>query len=500
MKNFTFGTLEYVRPDVDAFEEKLKGFTERIKNAKSYAEVKAVILENDKVMSSLYTMLTVASIRNTLNTTDEFYEKEVAFTDERLPAAAPTEIAFTKAILDCPFTKELEEDLGKEYLVAAKRSLDRFNDKLVPFMQEENRLTTEYQKLMATAQIEFDGKTLNLYGIQKYFENPDREVRRAAFKKYSEFYESNEERLENIFSKLVDLRTRMGKALGYDTFTPLGYLQQGRSDYGQREVAAFREQVRKEIVPLCEKLYEAQAKRIGVDRVMAYDEKFVFPDGNAEPIGDEAFMVAEAQKMYHDISPETGEFIDYAGVSTDIAEIHSMSMEQFCYPYAERFFGDKADKYRFQHLQEAITFVPFGVAVDEFQHIIYENPNLTPKERTYEWHKLEEKYMPWRRYTDDPFMERGGYWYHKIHIFLYPFYYINYTLTTMGAMEFKKRYAEDKKKAFADYLALCDAGGSKSYLELLKVAHLRVPFEDGSVKEAISYAKDILLDSIEKMK
>lgn len=568
MKNFTFGTLEYVRPDVDAFEEKLKGFTERIKNAKSYAEVKAVILENDKVMSSLYTMLTVASIRNTLNTTDEFYEKEVAFTDERLPVVAPAEIAFTKAILDCPFTKELEEDLGKEYLVAAKRSLDRFNDKLVPFMQEENRLTTEYQKLMATTQIEFDGKTLNLYGIQKYFENPDREVRRAAFKKYSEFYESNEERLENIFSKLVDLRTRMGKALGYDTFTPLGYLQQGRSDYGQREVAAFREQVRKEIVPLCEKLYEAQAKRIGVDRVMAYDEKFVFPDGNAEPIGDEAFMVAEAQKMYHDISPETGEFIDfmiehelmdlenkpnkantgymtslpdykapfvfscfnhtifdmevlshelghafagyramrhqpiidYAGVSTDIAEIHSMSMEQFCYPYAERFFGDKADKYRFQHLQEAITFVPFGVAVDEFQHIIYENPNLTPKERTYEWHKLEEKYMPWRRYTDDPFMERGGYWYHKIHIFLYPFYYINYTLTTMGAMEFKKRYAEDKKKAFADYLALCDAGGSKSYLELLKVAHLRVPFEEGSVKEAISYAKDILLDSIEKMK
>ena len=81
MKNFTFGTLEYVRPDVDAFEEKLKGFTERIKNAKSYAEVKAVILENDKVMSSLYTMLTVASIRNTLNTTDEFYEKEVAFTE-----------------------------------------------------------------------------------------------------------------------------------------------------------------------------------------------------------------------------------------------------------------------------------------------------------------------------------------------------------------------------------------------------------------------------------
>lgn len=568
MADFKFGDLQYVRPDIDAFEEKTKEFTQRVRNAKSYDEVKAVILENDAFGAQIYTMSTVAHIRNTLNTTDGFYEGEIAFLEERMPAAMPTVNELTKAILNCPFTKELEADLGKEYLVAAQRSLDSFKEELVPFMQEENRLTTEYQKLMATARIEFDGKELNLYGIQKYFENPNREIRRAAFKKYSEFYESNEPKLEEIFSKLVDLRTRMGKALGYGTFTPLGYLQQGRSDYGQKEVAAFREQVRKEIVPLCEKLYEAQAKRIGVDRIMAYDEKFVFPDGNAEPVGDEAFMVEEARKMYHDLSPETGEFIDfmidhdlmdlenkpnkantgymtslpvykapfvfscfnhtifdmevlthelghafagyramrkqpimeYHGVSTDIAEIHSMSMEQFCYPYAERFFGDKADKYRFQHLQEAITFVPFGVAVDEFQHIIYENPDLTPKERTYEWHKLEEKYMPWRRYTDDPFMERGGYWYHKIHIFLYPFYYINYTLTTMGAMEFKKRFAEDKDKAFADYLRLCDAGGSKSYLELLKVAELHVPFEDGSVREAISYAKDILLKAIENEK
>ena len=358
----------------------------------------------------------------------------------------------------------------------------------------------------------------------------------------------------------------MGKALGYETFTPLGYINQGRSDYGQKEVAAFREQVKNDLVPLCEELYKAQAKRIGVDKIMAYDEKFIFPDGNAEPIGDAKFLVEQARKMYHELSPETGEFIDFmidhnlmdlenkpgkastgymtslkkykapfvfscfnhtifdmqvlshelghafAGYcamrhqpisdyfheSTDIAEIHSMSMEQFCYPYAEYMFGDMADKYRFAHLQEALTFVPFGVAVDEFQHIIYENPDLTPKERTYEWHKLEEKYMPWRAYSDDEFMDRGGYWYHKLHIFLYPFYYINYTLTTMGAMEFKKRYAENKEQAWKDYLALCNAGGSKSYLGLLKVANLRVPFEEGSVKESISYAKEILLKAIEE--
>lgn len=566
MENFTFGNLEYVRPDFDAAEAKAKELTERVKAAKSYADVKAVILEFDEYMSELYTMTTIAHIRNTLNTTDEFYEKEIEFIHQRSPEAEGSFIALTKAIVDCPFTAELDADLGKEYLVAARRELAQYDDALVPFMQEESRLETEYQKLMATAEIEFDGKKLNLYGIQKYFENPDREVRKAAFKKYSEFYESNEEKMEEIFDKLIKVRTKMGQALGYKTFTPLGYLQQGRSDYGQEEVASFREQVRRELVPLCEKLYEAQAKRIGVDHIMAYDEKFVFPDGNAEPIGDEKYMVAEAQKMYHDLSPETGEFIDfmiehelmdlenkpnkantgymtdltkyrapfvfscfnhtifdmqvlshelghafagyramrhqpvmaYYSESTDIAEIHSMSMEQFCYPYAERFFGDAADKYRFAHLQEALTFVPFGVAVDEFQHIVYENPDLTPKERTMEWHKLEEKYMPWRKYENDPFMERGGYWYHKIHIFLYPFYYINYTLTTMGAMEFKKRYAENKEEAFKDYLTLCDIGGSLSYLESLKAAHLHVPFEEGSVANAISYAKDILLKAIEE--
>ena len=187
---------------------------------------------------------------------------------------------------------------------------------------------------------------------------------------------------------------------------------------------------------------------------------------------------------------------DYYSESTDIAEIHSMSMEQFAYPYAESFFGKDADKFRFAHLQEAITFVPFGVAVDEFQHICYANENLTPKERTYEWHKLEEKYMPWRTYDNDEFMERGGYWYHKLHIYLYPMYYINYTLTTMGAMEFKSKDHENHEKAWEDYLKLCKCGGSLSYLETLKYANVSNPFEAGSVKKATAYAQENLLDAI----
>ena len=178
---------------------------------------------------------------------------------------------------------------------------------------------------------------------------------------------------------------------------------------------------------------------------------------------------------------------DFYVPTTDIAEIHSMAMEQFAYPYAERFFGNQADKFRFAHLQEAVTFVPFGVAVDEFQHICYAHPELTPRERTLEWRKLEKIYMPWRQYGGDEFLERGGWWYHKIHIFLYPFYYINYTLTTMGALEFAVKNHSDHEIAWSDYMRLCRSGGSMSYRETLRDASLSVPFTPDTVAAFVPY-------------
>ena len=562
MDNFRFSTLEYKRPDLDAYRAKLKDWKAAIEHAESYEALRTLLLEMDRENCELSTQYSIANIRHTLNTRDEFYETEVAYLDDTLPTLGGEEVALSEAIASSPFRPDIEKEFGKQYFVSMDLQKKLFCEANIPLRQQESRLTNEYQKIMATAEIPFDGKTLNLYGVQKYFEHPDRAMRAAAVRAYAKFYEDNEPRLEEIWDELIRIRNQMGKNLGYENYIPVGYLEQGRTDYGEKEVASFREQVRMFLVPLCQKLYDAQAKRLGIDHVMWYDEKMVFPDGNAEPAGDDAFMVKTAQKMYHEISPETGEFIDfmidhelmdlqnkpgkastgymtslpslkapfvfscfnhtifdmqvlthelghafagymamrsqpisdYYSESTDIAEIHSMSMEQFAYPYAEWFFGDQADKFRFAHLQEALTFVPFGVAVDEFQHICYAHPELTPKERTYQWHLLEEKYMPWRKYESDPFLERGGYWYHKLHIYLYPFYYINYTLTTMGAMEFKKKYAEDKAAAWQDYLKLCKTGGS--YLETLRYANLANPFDAGSVERACGYAEELLLKQI----
>ena len=459
-------------------------------------------------------------------------------------------VALSEAIASSPFRPDIEQEFGKQYFVSMDLQKKLFCEANIPLRQQESRLTNEYQKIMATAEIPFDGKTLNLYGVQKYFEHPDRAMRAAAVKAYSKFYEDNEPRLEEIWSELIRIRNQMGKNLGYENYIPVGYLEQGRTDYGEKEVASFREQVRTFLVPLCQKLYDAQAKRLGLDHVMCYDEKMVFPDGNAEPAGDDAFMVKTAQKMYHEISPETGEFIDfmidhelmdlqnkpgkastgymtslpslkapfvfscfnhtifdmqvlthelghafagymamrsqpisdYYSESTDIAEIHSMSMEQFAYPYAEWFFGDQADKFRFAHLQEALTFVPFGVAVDEFQHIMYQNPDLTPDQRNAEWLKLEKKYRPWIDFDNLPFYGRGAGWQRQLHIYECPFYYIDYCLSTMAALQFFLLSLDDHKDAWERYLKLVRRAGLASYTELLQTAGLKVPFAEGSVK------------------
>lgn len=563
MDDFKFGALEYKRPDFEKIEAFAVSMTESVNQANSYGELKKLMKQMEEMSNEFQTQCTIASIRHTLDTRDEFYEKEDEYINNTIPTIMPKMLEVDEALMNSKFRDEIEKEYGKQYFVQMELQKKTFCEKNIPLMQQESKLTNEYQKIMATAEIPFDGKTLNLYGVQKYFEHEDRSVRAAAVKAYSDFYHKHETRLEEIWDELIHIRNQMGENLGYENFIPVGYMQQGRTDYGMEEVASFRKQVRDVIVPLCGKLYEAQAKRLGVDSLMVYDEKCVFADGNAVPAGDDDFMVNEARKMYHEISPETGEFIDfmiehdlmdlknkpgkastgymtylqtykapfvfscfnqtifdmqvlthelghafagymamrnqpiaeYYSESTDIAEIHSMAMEQFAYPYAEQFFGSQADKFRFAHLQEAVTFVPFGVAVDEFQHICYANPQLTPKQRTLEWKKLEEIYMPWRKYDADDFFDRGGYWYHKLHIYLYPFYYINYTLTTMGAMEFKKKDSENHESAWKDYLNLCKCGGSMSYLETLNYANLVNPFEAGSVEKAIEVAKETLLNS-----
>lgn len=176
----------------------------------------------------------------------------------------------------------------------------------------------------------------------------------------------------------------------------------------------------------------------------------------------------------------------------EVCEIHSMSMEHFAYPYMELFFGDDAPRYRKAHLTQAMLTIPYLVMVDDFQHRVYAKPDMTREERYAAWKALEAEYLPWRDYDGDPFLEKGGFWMQKQHIFLYPFYYIDYALAQTCAFDFYLKDRADHETAWNDYLALCRAGGSVGYFDLLKIGKVRSPFDPDTVRDVTAAIEALL--------
>ncbi|WP_120465389.1 M3 family oligoendopeptidase [Paenibacillus aceti] len=218
--------------------------------------------------------------------------------------------------------------------------------------------------------------------------------------------------------------------------------------------------------------------------ISEYGAPFIFSNFNGTS-GDIDVLTHEAGHAFQVYESRRFQVPEYSFPTYEACEIHSMSMEFFTWPWMNLFFKEDADKYRFDHLASALIFIPYGVSVDEFQHFVYENPDATPAERKQAWRDIERKYLPHRNYADNDYLERGGFWQKQGHIYTTPFYYIDYTLAQICAFQFWKKMHENREAAWADYLHLCRQGGSLSFTELVKVAGLISPFEEGCVTSVI---------------
>ncbi len=221
-----------------------------------------------------------------------------------------------------------------------------------------------------------------------------------------------------------------------------------------------------------------------------YQSPFIFSNFNGTS-HDVTVLTHEAGHAFQCYSTSRNQKLyEYLWPTYEACEIHSMSMEFFTWPWMQLFFKEDTEKFKYEHLTAAIQFLPYGVAVDEFQHVIYENPEMSNAERNAAWREIERKYMPHRTYEGNDFLENGGFWQRQSHIFSSPFYYIDYVLAQICAFQFWKRSLEDKEAAWKDYVNLCKAGGSVSFLKLVELAGLRSPFDEGTVAWAIQPIKD----------
>lgn len=546
-----FSEMPYSRPDMEALAAATTQTLEAMKAAPNAAGQIAAYDAYEKKMQTAGTMQQIAYIRHTINTKDEFYNAENDYMDEIGPKLQELTHRVNTALLESPYRAELERHYGALMFKNLEIAARSFSPAIVELMQEENKLVSEYQNLYASATVEFDGKTMPLPLLGPYKQDPDRAVRKAAYEADAKFFDSHREELDTLYDKLVKVRDAQAKKMGLPNYIPLGYDRMGRNCYTAKDVAAFRDQIAEDMVPIVAKVKEAQRRRIGVEKLAFYDEPISFADGNAVPEGTPDEILAAGKKMYQELSPETAEFIDFmfenelfdvlsrdgkapGGYCTEIAdykspfifsnfnatagdvdvltheaghafeayrafkqelpsllhsptieacECHSMSMEFLTAPWHHLFFGKQTDKYELGHCEDALVFIPYGCMVDEFQHKVYENPEMTPEQRNELWLSLEKKYRPWIDFDNLPFYSRGGGWQRQLHIYEVPLYYIDYCMAQTVAFQFWNLSRENYAEAWKRYMTFVDKAGTATFAELVESAGLKVPYHAGCIKE-----------------
>lgn len=306
-----FNEYKYEHLDLEKIK---KEFSELIKSFEKAENVEGQVNAFDEIIklrNHIETMQTLVSVRHSIDTNDEFYDKENEYMDEISPILFGFTNDFYKALVNSKFKDELIQKYGKFLFDLAENTLKTFSPEIIPDAQEENRLSSKYSKLIASAKIDFDGKELNLSQMVPYTQSKDRNVRIEAAKKVAQFFAENQDEFDNIYDSLVKVRTRMAQKMGYKNFVEFGYKQLSRLEYDAKMVESYRKQVLENIVPLHTELRERQGKRLGLDKLKFYDEAIKFNSGNADPHGSPEWILNNGKTMYKELSKETDEFFTF---------------------------------------------------------------------------------------------------------------------------------------------------------------------------------------------
>lgn len=544
--------IAYERIDFEKAKEQIEELIEKQKKAADVEEMFAIHQEYYQLTDHIQTMATIAMFRHSINTVDEFYDKENDYYDEMLPKLSNLEIAYQRVLYHSPFRSQMEQKIGSVAFKNMELREKANSEELVSLKQEENALVSAYEKLLASASFDWEGESLSMSQLGKHQTACDRSERIRAWHMQADFMQSHEKEWDDLFDRLVKNRDTQAKKLGYANYVELGYYRMQRNCYDKDMVAHFRSQVKKYLVPLATKLHQKRAKRIGVSSLELYDNGLYFAEGNPAPTGTPEEILNAGLTMYQELSKETAEFMqammrdemfdvlgrknkrqggymemlaeprmplvfaNFNGTSGDVdvithecghafqyylaskddirehwditmetAETHSMSMEFFTNPWMELFFGKDASKFLKMQLEDAICFIPYGCMVDEFQHIIYENPELSPAERHDVWKKLEKEYRPHLQFDKVLFFAKGGWWQKQHHIYSFPFYYIDYCIAQICALQYKIWMKKDFKEAWESYLKLCKLSASGFFTDMIKEVGLSNPFEADNIRQLV---------------
>ena len=503
-----FNEMTYTRPDIGALLARCKELAAKAAAAPDGDALVRLYYEQSEAFAEYNTAANLANIHYTCDTRDAYWKAEQDFFDANGPAVTNASVEISRAFLANPHVDVLTAKFGTTCVAGMKNAVLGMDDRTVELQQQFNALVSRYQQIYGGALVELDGKQLTIPQLGPYKEDLDPAVRRAAYEAEAGYFDAHRAELDELYGEIVKNLNAQARVMGYHDYSELSYVRMNRIGYGPEEIRKFRDQVANDVVPQLQKVMAMRAKRTGIARPTFTDLPIMFKDGNPKPIPGYKARMDAARTMYHERSPETAEFIDFmqdnelfdvesrpgkmsGGYMTSLpsykapfifanwnntsgdvdvlthecghafegyvaerdpaipadlecpgmesAEIHSMAMEFLTAPWHHLLFGRDTDKYALLHAEDSFVFLAYGCEVDEFQH-------------------------------------------RQLHIYECPFYYIDYCLSTMAALQFFLLSLDDHKDAWARYLRLVRRAGMASYTELLETAGLKVPFEEGSIK------------------
>lgn len=560
LSNLTeFQKLPYSRPDMDKLSDAFRRCRLRLRLSMSAHAAADAVRELQPALINFFTSEAIARNRHDRKITDEAWQSETIFFDSAMSQVQAWTQETYAALTSSRFADELEAELGDGLFREARMLSSTVNDRMVADLGEENRLESAYVEKISEIRVKLNGREHSLTELEPYLQSSDKQMRRSSHRALCRAFEENHEWLDACFDQLVNVRRRMSRKLGYESFTELGYKRMGRVDYGRSEIEKFRQMVIKYIVPVCLEIRRLQRNRLDLPQLSYWDLPVLLPGGNPAPViprsrfvelvgrqisdllGESEWLSKLAEYGYIDLearlakagggycetlykykvpviftnATSTADDIAtliheaghaYAALASmpgmrviedqrppmDVCEIHSTALEFLTMPLLDSVFGLDTQTASMIHLTESLLFLPYACLVDHFQHEIYDHPELNADERHALWRDLEKLYQPDVDYGDDEWFANGGSWQKKEHIYTAPFYYIDYALANIAALDLWQTAIKDREKAVKRYKRLCSRGNRGTLIQQLEESGIASPFDEGTFKRLVYAVCDYL--------
>ena len=544
--------LTYKRPNIYKNIKNYEKLLNIFRNSNSLDEQLAIIKKINKIRDDFFSMYWLSYINYLLDVSNKYWHEEETFFSKWHPIMENWKLKYYDALQKSKFKNELELKIGKKVFLIAELELKMLNENIIEDLSKDEVLKNKYSKLKTTIKVKFSNEEYSLSKFENFLLFNNRSERINAYNVLSKEMKKHEKNFDDLLDEFITIRNKIANKLGYDSYSDVSYIQMRRIGYDRKDIEAFRENIKKYIVPIVIELKKKQEKELEIDKLMYYDNSIFFKDNVPKPKGDTIWIIEQAIKMYDSISPKLSKLFrkmwnnglmdldardnkSGGGIATyipkyevpifvsnfngsasnittlvhefghsfqlyssknlkyyenwwptfDCCEIHSKSMEFLTLKYSNMFFLEDSKKFEYEFLVKNLESLCYMAIVDEFQHIIYDNKDFSVGDRKQTWLSLEKMYTPWINYGEDKYYNDGNSFQSKSHIFINPFYYIDYALATFVAFQFYALSLKNEKETWEKYINFCELGGTYSFNESIERIDMLSPFSESSFKEIV---------------